>query len=213
VIPGTGDDLSLVSLSEDEIAAYEATGKQSAPPDSATGTCRDLAGLPVIRDFLGGFSWVCLPTAGGGWYGPQWTAKIYVLRKAVPPDPMRGGCPGPRDDSIPQRPESEQAAATVVYLSELEAPAGLDTLYAWLHPDAQAVVPKDALTGGLSCGPNPIEITSVDFGKWTWDVTGTTYPNAAEVAYKQPLADGSTVSYMVHLVQDDQGLWRWFFDR
>jgi hypothetical protein len=215
VILGTGgDDLSLVSWSEDEIAAYEAEapGIQSAPQDPATGTCRDLAGLPVVRDFLGGFSWVCLQTAGGGWYGPQWTAEIYLPRNAVPPDPTQGGCPGPRDDSIPQRPDSEQAAATVVYLSQLEAPNDLDTLYAWLHPDAQAVVPKDAVTGWLSRGPNPIEVTSVDFGEWSWDVTGATYPNTAEVVYEQPLANGSTVPYVVRLVQDNQGLWRWFFE-
>jgi hypothetical protein len=237
VILGTGgDDLSLVSWSEDEIAAFEAEAPdiQSAPQDPATGTCRDLAGLPVVRDFLGGFSWVCLQTAGGGWYGPQWTAKIYLPRtadpqtadppKAVPPDPTQGGCPGPRDDSIPQRPESELAASTVVYLSQLDAPNDLDTLYAWLHPDAQAVVPKDAVTEWLSRAPEPIKVTSVDFGEWTWDVTGTTYPNTAEVAYVQPLVECSTdepdepckvrpVPLVVRLVQDDQGLWRWFFER
>lgn len=136
----------------------------------------------------------------------------------MPPDPAIGGCPLPRDQTISPPPQSQQAAATAVYLSQLEAAGDLDTLYAWLHPDAQPVIPKDAVTGWYAAewlprGPEPISVTSVDFTDWTWEVTGTRYPHTAEVAYEQPLVDGSVVHDVMRLVQDDQGLWRWFFGR
>ena len=65
----------------------------------------------------------------------------------------------------------------------------------------------------LPRGPQPIDVISVDFGEWTWEVTGKTYTNVAEITYEQPLGDGSTVRDVVRLVQDDQQVWRWFFGR
>ena len=216
---GTGGDaLSLVDWTPEEVAAHEARSGPVGRPHPETGTCTDPAGLPVLRDFLGGFSWVCLMTFDGLWYGPAWTAEIYLPAGAVPPDPAIGGCPRPRDQAIPPPPETEQAAATAVYLSQLEAAGDLDTLYAWLHPDAQAIIPKEAVVGWYAAdwlprGPEPIGVTGVDIGEWTWAVTGTTYPDAAEIAYEQAFADGSVVSDVVRLVRDDQGTWRWFFGR
>lgn len=213
-----GDALSLADWTAEEIAAQEARTGPVTRPHPETGDCVDPAGLPVVPRAAASFSWVCLQTARGGWYGPVWTADIYRSADAQPPDPASGGCPIPRDAAIPPPPEPELAAATAVYLSQLEAAGDLDTLYAWLHPDAQAVIPKDAVAGWYAAewlprGPQAISVTSVDFGEWTWDVTGTTYPNTAEIAYEQPLADGAVVRDVVRLVKDDQGQWRWFFGR
>jgi hypothetical protein len=213
-----GDALSLAYWTAEEIAAQEARTGPVVRAHPATGTCTDPAGLPVGAESVAGFSWLCSPTFDGTWYGPVWTADIYRRADEVPPDPAIGGCPLPRDETIPSPPESQQAAATAVYLSQLEAAGDLDTLYDWLHPDAQAVIPEAAVTGWyesewLPRGPEPIAVTGVEFADWTWEVTGETYPNTAEIAYEQPLGDGSVVRDVVRLVQDDQGLWRWFFGR
>ena len=215
-----GDALSLVYWTAEEIAAQEARTGPVIRAHPETGGCTDPAGLPLLgeRASVGNFAWLCSRTFNGDWHGPHWVADIYRAETDVPPDPAIGGCPLPRDQSIPPPPESQQAAATAVYLSQLEATGDLDTLYEWLHPDAQAVVPKEAVVGWydaewLPRGPELISVTSVELGEWTWGVTGTTYPNAATIAYEQPLADGSLVSDVVRLVQDDQGVWRWFFGR
>ncbi len=213
-----GDALSLVYWTAEEIAAQEARTGPVVRAHPETGACTDPAGLPVGADSVAGFSWLCSPTFDGAWYGPVWTADLYRRADEVPPDPAIGGCPLPRDDTVPAPPASQQAAATSVYLSQLEAAGDLETLYAWLHPDAQAVIPKEAVVGWyetdwLPRGPEPIVVDSVDFGEWRWAVNGTTYPNTATIVYEQPLADGSTVNDVVRLVQDDQGLWRWFFGR
>ncbi len=213
-----GDALSLVYWTAEEIAAQEARTGPVVRAHPVTGTCTDPAGLPVLRDSIASFSWVCSRTYDGSWYGPAWTADIYRAETDVPPDPAIGGCPFPRDQSIRQPPEWQQAAATAVYLSQLEAAGDLDTLYTWLHPDAQAIIPKEAVSGWyttdvLPRGPEPISVTRVDFGEWTWQVTGTSYPRTAEIAYEQRFADGSVESDIIRLAQDDHGLWRWFFGR
>jgi hypothetical protein len=215
-----GDALSLVYWTAEEIAAQEERTGPVVRAHPVTGGCMDPAGLPVLGDraSVANFAWLCSRTFDGDWYGPHWVADIYRSETDVPPDPAIGGCPLPRDQSIPAPPAGQQAAATAVYLSQLEAAGDLDTLYQWLHPDAQAVVPKEAVAGWydaewLPRGPEPISVTSVELGDWTWDVTGTTYPNTATITYEQSFADGSLVSDTVRLVQDEQGVWRWFFGR
>ena len=56
-------------------------------------------------------------------------------------------------------------------------------------------------------------VIDVEFGPWTWEVTGETYPYTATVSFEQPFADGSVVDDVVRLVQDQNGEWRWFFGR
>jgi hypothetical protein len=213
-----GDALSLVHWTAEEIAAHEARFGPIVHAHPETGACQDPAGLPLLPNAALTFSWVCSRTSDGLWYGPVWTAEIYLSADAAPPDPATGGCPLPRDPAIPPPPDAELAAATAVYLSQLEAAGALATLYAWLHPDARAVAPESAVVGWYTAewlprGPNPITITSVDVGEWTWAVTGTTYPRAAEIAYEQSFADGSVVADAMRLVQDEHGAWRWFFGR
>jgi hypothetical protein len=112
-----------------------------------------------------------------------------------------------------------QAASIAAYeLSVMESQGDFNGLYDRIHPDAHAVVPRAAAVGWFEedfapRGPGVSVITGVEFGPWTWAVTGKTYPNTATVSFRQPFADGSTVEDVVRLVQDDRGEWRWFFGR
>lgn len=107
--------------------------------------------------------------------------------------------------------------SAAVYYSQLEAGGAFDELYEWIHPDARAVVPATAVIGWYTNEFAPqragvITVTGVEFTSWTWEVTGTTYPNTAVVYFQQPFADGSVIEEVVRLVESD-GTWRWFFGR
>ena len=114
--------------------------------------------------------------------------------------------------------DERAAADTAVALSRLEAAGEFDALYAEMHPDAQAVVPRAAVVGWYAnefapLGPGVVTVSGVRFVEWTWAVTGETYFPTAEVAYAQPFDDGAVVEDVVRLVQDEVGEWRWFFGR
>lgn len=86
-----------------------------------------------------------------------------------------------------------------------------------MHPDAQAVVPQSAMEGWYrevfaQRPPVWMTVDDVRLVEWTWDVTGTVYPSAAEVTYRQRFADGAEEQGVVRLVRDN-GVWRWFFGR
>lgn len=112
-----------------------------------------------------------------------------------------------------------QAASIAAYeLSVMESLGDFNGLYDRIHPDAHAVVPRAAAVGWFAedfapLGPGVSVVTGVEFGPWTWAVTGKTYPVTATVSFRQPFADGSVVDDVVRLVQDDRGEWRWFFGR
>jgi probable HAF family extracellular repeat protein len=103
-------------------------------------------------------------------------------------------------------------------LSLLEATGASDALYDRMHPDAKAIVPREAVVGWFAeasstVGASKAEAKKVRFVPWTWAVNGKTYPDAAEVAYTQQLADGTVVRDEVRLVKDFEGNWGWFFGR
>ncbi len=109
------------------------------------------------------------------------------------------------------------AAAAAVELSRLEAEGQYDAVYDRMHPDAQAVVPRQTVVGWYQAesaplGPGVITVLSVEFVDWTWGVTGVTYPGAAEITFSQPYADGSVTEGVLRLVESE-GEWRWFFGR
>lgn len=109
------------------------------------------------------------------------------------------------------------AAAAAVELSRLEAEGQYDAVYDRMHPDAQAVVPRQTVVGWYQAesaplGPGVITVLSVEFVDWTWGVTGVTYPGAAEITFSQPYADGTTTDGVLRLVESG-GEWRWFFGR
>ncbi|MDP9472849.1 MAG: hypothetical protein M3Q71_19670 [Chloroflexota bacterium] len=126
---------------------------------------------------------------------------------------LLGGLPHP---AVAQD-RAADAAAAAVDLSRLEAEGGYDALYDRMHPDAQAVVPRQAVVGWYEAesaplGPGVITVLSVSFVDWTWGVTGVTYPGTAEVTFSQPYADGTVTEGVLRLVESG-GEWRWFFGR
>lgn len=110
------------------------------------------------------------------------------------------------------------AAAAVTRYSQLESSGEFDLLYSAMHPDAQVIIPPEAVIGWYENefaprGPGDARVFSVLIVPWVWEVTGTMYPNTAVVVYRQPFADGSVVEGTVPLVQDESGNWRWFFGK
>lgn len=111
--------------------------------------------------------------------------------------------------------------AAAVHLSELETlthiPA-LYTLYGYMHPDAAEIVPRATVIGWYQedfqpRGPKKAVATGVTWlDSWTWEVSGKTYTNVAEVSYTQEFADGDIVHDVVRL-QFYDGAWRWWFGR
>jgi len=106
-------------------------------------------------------------------------------------------------------------------LSVLESDQSFNALYDLIHPDARAIIPRNAVVGWFfeyfaPRGASPSVITGVRIVSWEWGVTGQVYRNTAEVSYRQEFWDdgAQTVEVdVVRLVQDDQGTWRWFFGR
>ncbi len=109
------------------------------------------------------------------------------------------------------------AAQAAVELSRLEAEGDYEALYDRMHPDAQAVVPRETVVGWYEAesaplGPGVITVLSVRFIDWTWAVTGATYPGTAEVTFSQPYANGTVTEGVLRLVESG-GEWQWFFGR
>jgi predicted metalloprotease len=121
--------------------------------------------------------------------------------------------------SLSQSTEDLAAAARAVReFSVLEQERDFDALYARLHSDARAVVPRSAVVGWYDAfladrEAGEATVTDVRAEPWTWGVTGVTYDNAITVFYTQPyVIDGveTEVAGEVHVVPDDDG-YGWFF--
>lgn len=130
---------------------------------------------------------------------------------------LNGVCGGPVRGDAPPAPR-QNPAFVAVWLSRQEAAGNFDVLYDWLHPDAQAVVPREAVVGWYQHdfaprGPEVLNVTGASYFGWIWPVTGNGYPGAAQVSYRQPFHDGTVVEGDMHLAKDDEGRWRWFFGR
>lgn len=120
--------------------------------------------------------------------------------------------------ALPDVPDPVTALAAAENLSLLEVTGQLEGLYDLLHPDARAVVPLAAVRGWYeiaspSRGASVAEVVKVRFIPWTWQVTGQMYPETAEVAFRQTLANGRVIRDEVRLVKNGQGEWGWFFGR
>lgn len=133
---------------------------------------------------------------------------VLVLIVSVFPAPER---------SSAQTDQAGRAAATAIQLSQYESQGYTGLLYDSLHLDAKVLIPADAIFGWYQNAffpnrPGIITVTGVEIVSWTWEVTGVTYPETAEVAFTQPFANGDTVEDVVRLVEDN-GSWYWFFGR
>jgi hypothetical protein len=119
---------------------------------------------------------------------------------------------------LPDIPDSEAALAVAETVSGLEVMGGYRGLYDAMHPDARAIIPPEAVTGWyenefMYRGEPAAKAIKVRFISWTWNVTGQTYPETAEVALRQQLTDGAVIRDEVRLVKDPLGNWSWFFGR
>lgn len=119
---------------------------------------------------------------------------------------------------LPAIPDAESALAFAAWLSLLESTERYDVLYRVMHPDARAIIPARVMTRWFrrlapTRGAEVAVPLKVRFIPWTWGVTGKTYPEAAEVAFRQQLWDGTIVRDEVRLAKDPFGNWGWFFGR
>ncbi|MGC4104732.1 MAG: hypothetical protein QM753_00035 [Thermomicrobiales bacterium] len=106
---------------------------------------------------------------------------------------------------------------TAVLLAQYEKGQDLTSLLTYLHKDAAAIIPREAIAGWyrdvwFPTGPGPITVQGMTTYDWTWGVNGVTYPGTAEVSFVQSFADGSVANDVVRLVEYD-GVWHWFFGR
>lgn len=138
---------------------------------------------------------------------------VVILLGAMPhPAGARQEVPAATPTATSSGPE-----AAAVFYSQLEAAGNFTGLYQWMHPDAKQFIPASAVVGWYlndfaPRGPGVATVTGVQMISWTWEVTGATYPNTAEVSFQQPFADGTILTDVVRLVESD-GAWRWFFGR
>jgi hypothetical protein len=112
------------------------------------------------------------------------------------------------------------ASAAAQQIFQLAADRNFNAMYDLIHPDAHAVVPREAAIGAFQdiytkYQASQSQIVGVKIVQWTWGVTGKTYDHAAEVDFVQPYTDQNGqqafLQDSMYLVQDDQGTWRWFF--
>jgi hypothetical protein len=119
---------------------------------------------------------------------------------------------GAQDDRV------DSVTSAVIEVSRLERSGDLLTLHDLMHPDARLVVSRAAFSAWYASPDVAIptadpEILSVDFGAWTWGVTGRTYPDVASVYLRQPgMVNGALVeqSESQHYLFDG-ARWRRFF--
>ncbi len=118
----------------------------------------------------------------------------------------------------PALPRADAALTVAEQLSRLEIDGRFAALYDRMHPDAQQLIPLEAVIGWyetdfVPAGPEAVEAVKVRFIPWTWDVTGETYPETAQVAFRQTDAAGDLIRGEIRLVEDGFGNWSWFFGR
>ena len=109
-------------------------------------------------------------------------------------------------------------SAAAIELSRIERSGDLIMLHDMMAPDARLAVSRAALAAWY-LGPDAAlptadpEVLSVDFGGWTWQVTGRTYADIATVVVRQPgVRRGEAVEQVeVQQYQFDGARWRWFF--
>jgi hypothetical protein len=124
----------------------------------------------------------------------------------------------PEPPEIAYIPDSEAALAIAETVAALEVSGDFFTLYRSMHPDAQAIIPQEAVVGWYQhefthVGEPAPRAMKVRFISWTWPVTGKTYPETAEVVLRKQLADGTVIRDEIRLVKDYRGNWGWFFGR
>jgi predicted metalloprotease len=118
----------------------------------------------------------------------------------------------------PER-DRREVEFTAQEIFRLAAERKFNAMYDRIHPDAHAVIPRVAAVGTFEelysiTRAGESTISGIEFGEWTWGVTGQTYDYAAQVAFEQPYTDlngqDQVLQDFMYLVKSD-GEWRWFF--
>jgi predicted metalloprotease len=111
-----------------------------------------------------------------------------------------------------------EATFTAEEILRLAYERKFNAMYDRIHPDAHAVIPRVAAVGQFEAIYEELQvgeatITGNRLVKWTWGVTGKTYPHAVEVSFQQPYVDtdgkAKILSDNMYLVKDSE--WSWFF--
>ncbi len=152
---------------------------------------------------------------------PFWASILLLAAVFISGSPVIQALAGAHYPSAQGATAADAAMEAAYFYSYLESVGDYNTEYDYIHPDARAVIPRAAVVGWFldnywTRQPGPAVISGVRFISWTWEVTGVTYPNTAEVSFSQTFWDGgrNTVQQdVVRLVQDRNGVWRWFFGR
>jgi predicted metalloprotease len=122
-------------------------------------------------------------------------------------------------DTVTVTPRDQALVADAVNtIFELAAARDFNTLYDVMHPDSKAVVSRTVALALFSDVYSRIlvdqsQVVGIEFGEWTWEVNGTTYPEAAAVQIVQPVLDEQNkpnwVEDTIYLAKS-QGNWLWF---
>ena len=112
--------------------------------------------------------------------GPNWVWEMYQSASGVSPNPVTGRCPQPRSDSRINRHSHRNRVCggdRRPYDRTRGSAGDYDRLYAWMHPDSQAIVPEEAMEGWyreVFANDHRVWMTvdDVRLVEWTWEVTG-----------------------------------------
>src|SRR4051794_2427888 len=85
-----------------------------------------------------------------------------------------------------------------------------NSMYDLMHPDAQAVISRETAVATFKAIYRADSVgrgvpTGIEFGPWTWGVTGQEYDRAAAVTFEQPYeqnGEEQTLNDTMYLVQD-----------
>jgi hypothetical protein len=113
----------------------------------------------------------------------------------------------PEPPEITYIPDSEAALEVAETVAGLEVAGDFFNLYRAMHPDAQAIIPQAAVVDWYQqeftyVGEPAPRAVKVRFISWTWEVTGQTFSETAEVVLRQQVPDGTVVRDEVCLVED-----------
>ncbi|MGD9712166.1 MAG: neutral zinc metallopeptidase [Thermomicrobiales bacterium] len=114
--------------------------------------------------------------------------------------------------------EQATVASSVNTIFSLAAARDFNALYDSMHPDSQAVISRTVALNLFNdvyarTLVDQSQIVGMEFGEWTWEVNGATYPDAVRVDIVQLILDDSNkpswASDTLYLAKTN-GNWLWF---
>ncbi|MBX3070942.1 MAG: neutral zinc metallopeptidase [Thermomicrobiales bacterium] len=139
-------------------------------------------------------------------------AMVLLLSVSVP---LASG--SAQTDTVTAR-DQAQVAMAVNNLFEMAGALDYNGLYDAMHPDSQNVISRTVALNLFNDVYSRVvsgqsQIVGMEFGQWTWEVKGTTYPNAVVVNIVQQVLDENNKPTWVEdriFLANDGAAWRWF---